>query len=59
LNFAHNTNEIQQSIFDSIIDLVLESASKVLVKDFLDKWIANIIKVLQQLLNQVLCKQID
>jgi hypothetical protein len=59
LNFAHNTNEIQQSIFDSIIDLVLESASKVLVKDFLDKWIANIIKVLQQLLDQVLCKQID
>jgi hypothetical protein len=55
LNFAHNTNEIQQSIFDSIIDLVLESASKVLVKDFLDKWIANIIKVLQQLLDQVLC----
>jgi hypothetical protein len=55
LDFAHNTNEIQQSIFDSIIDLVLESASEVLVKDFLDKWIANIIKVLQQLLDQVLC----
>ena len=58
LDFAYDTNKVQEGVL--LVDVAwLDLAGEVLVKNFLDEGVANVVELLKQLLDQVLGEEVD